>query len=76
MNRTYVLYDEDIQAGCNVEYMSEECAAAENEQLEEKGESVRWIPYEDYMVRAEQRSRAYRELHSSVIKRLIAEHSK
>jgi len=76
MNRHYVLYDEDIQAGCNVDYMSEECAAAENERLEQEGASVRWILYEDYIKRAEQRSRSLRELHSSVIKRLTSQFSK
>ncbi len=76
MNRHYVLYDEDIQAGCNVDYMSEECAAAENERLEQEGESVRWILYEDYLQRAEKKARAYRELHSSVIKRLTSQFSK
>lgn len=76
MNRHYVLYDEDLQAGYDVDYMSEECAAVENERLEEKGESVRWILYEDYIERAERRTRSLRELHSSMVKRLIAEHSK
>lgn len=76
MNRHYVLYDEDIQAGCDVDYMSEECAAAENERLEQEGASVRWIPYEEYTEKAEKRARSARELHSSLLSKITARSSK
>lgn len=76
MNRHYVLFDEDIQAGCNVEYMSEECAAIENEDLEQEGESVRWIPYGQYVELAEKKAKADRERHSSTLRQATTRFSK
>lgn len=72
---TYVLFDTDLEAGVDVDFMTQKVADEANSELEEKGELVRWIPYPEYEEKTDQRRRSLQELHSSLLKKVTARHS-
>ena len=76
MDEHYVFYDTDIEAGCTVEPMSDQCVSDENAKLQQGGSVMRWIPYEEWEKVSRYKSREIQERCHNSIKELIDKHSK
>lgn len=76
MDKHYVLYDTDIEAGCTVEPMSDKCVSDENVRLQKEGSVMRWIPYKEWEEASIKRSNRLQERCHTSIREAIARHSK